>query len=118
MTQPIGQSIVKETGVWEAWAPEAADDRVSMKRGRSRVITNESSGRLEWYRWQTDNYFIMTKLDPATEGTDEGWVYGVVNPKGEVTAAGKIQSCMGCHMKGTKDRMFGLANALKVEIGK
>ncbi|MDJ0975062.1 MAG: cytochrome P460 family protein [Planctomycetota bacterium] len=55
--------------------------------------------------------FVMLKLDPKTEGTDGGWVYGTLTPDGQtVTSAGRVASCMGCHAKSdeTRDRMFGL----------
>ncbi|MBC7835644.1 MAG: hypothetical protein H7Y88_11175 [Phycisphaerales bacterium] len=52
--------------------------------------------------------FIMTKLGPATPGTDEGWVYGVTTPDGKsVIRAGMIESCIGCHRQTTRDRLYG-----------
>ncbi|MDF1667843.1 MAG: cytochrome P460 family protein [Planctomycetota bacterium] len=51
--------------------------------------------------------FIMLKVDPKTPGTDQGWIYGTVTPDGKtVTSAGRVQSCMKCHVK-IKDRLFG-----------
>ena len=41
--------------------------------------------------------FIMFRLDSATPETDEGWVYATVYPAGEVTSAGRVASCRGCH---------------------
>ena len=41
--------------------------------------------------------FIMFKLDPATPETDEGWVYATVSTAGQVTSAGRVATCMGCH---------------------
>jgi hypothetical protein len=51
--------------------------------------------------------FVMAKLDPGTEGTDEGWVYGVVAPGGAKVTAGKLEACMGCHRNAPRDRLFG-----------
>jgi hypothetical protein len=52
----------------------------------------------------------MYKLDAKTPGTDEGWVYGTVTPDGkDVTCAGRVASCMGCHADAPHDRLFGLA---------
>jgi hypothetical protein len=52
--------------------------------------------------------FVMMKLDPATPGTDAGWVYAVLTPDDrEVIQAGAIESCMGCHTRTTRDRLYG-----------
>lgn len=52
--------------------------------------------------------FIMFKLDEATPDTDEGWVYATVSTAGEVTSAGRVASCMGCHESATHERLFGV----------
>ena len=54
--------------------------------------------------------FIMLKLDRKTPNTDDGWVYGTVTPDAKtVTSAGKVASCMKCHVEAKADRLFGLA---------
>jgi hypothetical protein len=51
----------------------------------------------------------MFRLDPATPETDEGWVYATVSPQGQVTSAGRVASCMGCHeTSATHERLFGV----------
>jgi hypothetical protein len=51
--------------------------------------------------------FIMYHVDPATPGTDNGWVYGTVTPDGKtVTSAGRVASCMRCHQS-LSGRLFG-----------
>ena len=51
----------------------------------------------------------MFKLDPATPETDEGWVYATVSPAGQVTSAGRVASCMGCHeTSATHERLYGV----------
>jgi hypothetical protein len=52
--------------------------------------------------------FIMFKVDVPTSDTDEGWVYATVAPGGQVTGAGRMQSCMGCHVTATYGRLFGV----------
>ena len=53
--------------------------------------------------------FIMFRLDPATPDTDEGWVYATVSPAGQVTAAGRVACCMGCHeTSATHERLYGV----------
>ena len=50
----------------------------------------------------------MLKLDPSTPETDEGWVYGTLSADGQrVTAAGRVESCMDCHVDEGRDRMYG-----------
>lgn len=115
--QQVGQAIVKKAGNYVFW--QEGEDDTGIQQFPYRIeVTKGDDPDSDTYRklyFRLKNYFIMTKLDPDTPGTDEGWVYGVVNPKGEVTASGKIMSCMSCHQKGTRDRMFGLQKALKVE---
>lgn len=59
--------------------------------------------------------FIMMRLAPGSAGyqdTDDGWIYGTVTPDGKtVTAAGKVQSCMGCHLQAPHGRLFGVTAA-------
>lgn len=95
-SQPIGQVIVKDA--YYAIPPSGEP---------------HPSGRVHG---EPADLFIMTKLDPATEGTDKGWVYGTVTRAGVVTSAGKVGNCMGCHMKCEKDRMFGLAKAKRASL--
>jgi hypothetical protein len=48
----------------------------------------------------------MTKV-AARAGTDAGCVYGTVAPDGTVTSAGRVASCMGCHVRDAKrERLF------------
>jgi len=55
--------------------------------------------------------FIMMKTDPKTPDTDQGWIYGTVSADmKQVTAIGKVESCMECHVKAPHDRLFGLPN--------
>ena len=54
--------------------------------------------------------FIMLKLDPKTPDTDNGWVYAVTSPdNNKVLDSGRIASCIECHEKTTRDRLFGPA---------
>jgi len=53
--------------------------------------------------------FIMFRVDRETPDTDEGWVYATVSAAGQVTAAGRVASCMGCHeTSATHERLFGV----------
>lgn len=52
--------------------------------------------------------YIMFKLPETTPDTDEGWVYATITAAGEVTAAGRVESCMACHEVATHERLFGV----------
>jgi hypothetical protein len=53
--------------------------------------------------------FVMFRLDPTTEGTDDGWVYGTVTADAKtVTSVGRVAACMACHEKAPHGRLFGL----------
>lgn len=94
---PVGQVIVKES-----WTPILVPPGEPVKgdiavRGGQRYRAGEGAG-----------LFLMMKLDPATAGTDQGWVYGVVSADGaRVTAAGRLDACAGCHVGAPFDRLFG-----------
>ncbi len=53
--------------------------------------------------------FIMAKLSETEKpGTDAGWIYATISANlKEVTAFGRIDSCMDCHTKTKHDRLFG-----------
>ena len=55
---------------------------------------------------ERSDLFVMLKQDPKTEGSDQGWVYGVIDPKShEIKSAGAVASCIACH-GGEKDSLF------------
>jgi hypothetical protein len=106
--------------VKEAWAPEEVKDagrelEPVVRKVKVRGVEQEDrfvpyarkDGRL-YHAGKKVSLFIMFKLDPRTPGTDEGWVYGTVTADGkEVTSAGRVESCMGCHRNAPHDRLFG-----------
>lgn len=88
--QPVGQALVKESfhpGEGANPADPAAPRTLGAKAG----------------------LFVMFKTDAKTPGTDQGWVYGTLSADGkQVTSAGRIDSCMGCHENARHDRLFGM----------
>lgn len=52
--------------------------------------------------------YIMFRISPTTPETDEGWVYATITADGQVTAAGRVASCMTCHEVATHERLFGV----------
>lgn len=97
--QPIGQVIIKES-----WVPRE-------------LAADEDLTAVPFYAERDGTYykpddpkelFIMFKDDPATSGTDEGWVYGIVTPDGkEAISSGNIKTCADCHRQARHDRVFG-----------
>lgn len=54
--------------------------------------------------------YIMVKGNPADAGTDGGWLYAVTSMDGRVVHAnGRLESCVACHVRAPRDRMFGLS---------
>lgn len=103
-----GQVVVKESWVPEAvegdggfhpTAPvDAGDHFYPYARGDGGVFRAAAPAGL----------FIMFKADAATAETDLGWVYATVSPSGQVTSAGRVASCMGCHEVAEHERLFGV----------
>lgn len=107
----IGQVIVKQS--WKPvevpidQVPEPPTARTSGERGPWQNYRVEDGHA--WRIGEQSDLFVMLKLDPATPGTDRGWVYGTLTPDGSrVTAAGRLESCMDCHVDAPRDRLFGL----------
>ena len=117
--QPVGQVLVKEA--WsrreataaeeEGESPEASGHRFGGDDERIRSIARRTIEK-DGVRWTADRVkalYVMMRLSPDTPGTDQGWIYGTLTPDGRtVTSAGRVSSCMGCHARAPRDRMFGL----------
>jgi hypothetical protein len=116
---PIGQVVVKE-----AWLAEEMTDESQQLEPVIRKIRVRRGDAFEEYvdrffpyarkdgqlyrAGQKASLFIMFKLDPKTPATDNGWVYGTVSADGkQVTSAGRLESCMNCHLQAAHDRLFG-----------
>lgn len=57
---------------------------------------------------QPAGLFVMMRVDARDPRSDRGWIYGTVSPEGEVTSAGRIAACIGCHVDAGPGRLFGL----------
>jgi hypothetical protein len=104
-----GQVVVKESWIPEAVptpdggfqptaAVDAGDHFYPYARGDGGVFRAAAPAGL----------FIMFKVDAATAETDLGWVYATVSTSGQVTSAGRVASCMGCHEVAEHERLFGV----------
>jgi hypothetical protein len=89
--QPAGQIIVKET---------------------FHAIEGEGSIEANGKKYKAGDrgpLFVMMRFDDKRDGTDRGWIYATLTEDGrEVTSAGKVESCMGCHNDAGDDRVFGV----------
>ena len=78
--------------------PDAADNFYPYARGDAGVYrAGEMAG-----------LYIMFRVPAATPDTDEGWVYATITNTGQLTAVGKVESCMGCHVAAPHERLFGV----------
>ncbi|MCA8978125.1 MAG: cytochrome P460 family protein [Planctomycetes bacterium] len=100
----VGQTLVKE-----AWA--ANDGHATGRTAASAryPLTPEAKqGDKVYHAGDYHGLFVMHKLAADTPDTDQGWIYGTIDAKGKVTAAGKVASCIRCHRDADEDRRFGL----------
>ncbi len=87
---PVGQVVVKES-----WLPNL-DSASNAVAGGAKPTEKR-------------DLFIMYKLDSKVPDTDQGWVYGTATADGQtITSAGRVESCMSCHIQTANDRLFGL----------
>lgn len=106
---PVGLTLVKQS--WHAVpydekvdGPAVVEDANGTEHERA---AKGKDGKLYKTGEQAD-LFVMTKMDPSTPDTDNGWVYAVISSdQKEVRSAGRIESCMKCHIQAPSDRLFG-----------
>jgi hypothetical protein len=132
-----GQTVVERPAKWkmpeldvmsqvivkEAWtAVESTASQVPC--GSSNITSFLSPVTLDGKTFKAcepTGLFVMYRPAQVTPGTDDGWVYGVVQYESRadarsgqaehlprVTAAGRIESCMGCHANAPHGRLFGI----------
>jgi len=90
----------------KAAAPHAAGESHAIAfRNPPITWTKSPHGALEID--QPKELFIMARTKD-TDDTDHGWIYGTVTTDGTVTSAGKVETCMHCHVEAPHDRLFGL----------
>lgn len=107
---PVGQAIVKES--WRPQPVEAAARRSYLDHpSGNQVDPYTARDGQSYHAGERGELFVIYKLDPATPGTDRGWVYGTLTADGaRVTSAGRVQSCLECHQSAGVDRLFGPKN--------
>lgn len=105
--EAVGQAVVKE-----AWIAKEVPLDTPMDPQANPVRYLKQGDRL-YHAESKAALFIMYRLDPATAGTDNGWVYGTISASGSgsdqaITSAGRVGSCMGCHQSAPAGRLFGI----------
>ncbi|KYF89950.1 hypothetical protein BE20_19145 [Sorangium cellulosum] len=119
ISQPVGQALVKESYHPELVdakdVPELPSHQPSGADGASGAPDHFDpylrDGDRVYRASRFAGAYVVLKVAPETPGTDAGWVYGTVAPGGEVTSAGRVASCMGCHVSARHERVFGIAPA-------
>ncbi|MDI3289923.1 hypothetical protein [Polyangium sp. 15x6] len=112
--QPVGQILVKES--YHPDLVEEADPKADLAEQEKPTTADHFNpyvrlGEKVYRASRLAGAYVVLKVAPGTPGTDAGWVYGTVTPTGEVTSAGRVASCMGCHVSARYERVFGLGPA-------
>ena len=98
----VGQVVVKESFV-----PRELQDDHTWHPGELRVLPATKDNKI-YGPGDPLGLYLMAKVDAdLSAATDEGWIYATITTEGEVTSAGRVSSCMGCHER-NEDRLFGL----------
>jgi hypothetical protein len=100
----VGQTLVKE-----AWAKVKGKQQGKTEASKRYPLgLLHHDGKQDYHAGDSQGLFVMHKLAKSTEGTDLGWIYGTIDKNGRVTGAGKMASCIKCHVDAANDRRFGL----------
>lgn len=93
-----GQVLVKQAFVAEAFEMpgpgEVPRDTVSTPHGMFRA--GAAAG-----------LFVMQR-DASAESGESAWTYATVAPSGEITALGRLETCIACHRDAPHGGLFGL----------
>ena len=103
-TKPaVGQVIAKES-----YLPELVEGAAAEPGDHSSGLVRTAVHDGKHYRaTKMLGLYVMRRMPLQTPGTDDGWIYGTLTPDGEVTSAGRVASCMGCHASAKHGRLFG-----------
>ncbi|MDP3275711.1 MAG: hypothetical protein Q8Q09_10985 [Deltaproteobacteria bacterium] len=106
----LGQVLVKES-----WAPRevATTEAITAGGWHGQCATGESGSTRCVQPGAFNGLFVMLR-GPVTAATDEGWTYATVDPRGDITASGRIATCMHCHARATHGRLFGIVTGAGV----
>lgn len=98
---PLGQALVKET-----WIPTPVEKLTEAERASYTPVRGPDMR--EYVFRERGPVFVMLKAGGDHEWTDDGWVYATLSADGStVSASGRLESCMKCHVDAPHDRLFG-----------
>lgn len=106
------RDVSRQVVVKEAWAPREVPRDDAVSPGHPPQCAAEHDG-LCVQPGDFRGLFLMMRGE-ATPDTDAGWTYATVDPRGEVTASGRIAQCMGCHEDAPHGRLFGVPSGARV----
>ena len=113
----VGQVIVKESYVPEIASPSETVESDRQRHGLSGALGTTADhfdpfvreGETTYRASKVAGVYVMLRKPASTPRTDNGWIYGTLTAEGEVTSAGLVASCMGCHTRAPHERLFGPA---------
>lgn len=98
-----GQAVIKES-----YLPEVVAQEPLPPQGGTDHFHPYATADGKVYRAsKMIGLYVVLEKSNNIPGTDEGFIYGTVTPTGEVTSAGRVASCMGCHAHAKHRRYFG-----------
>jgi hypothetical protein len=100
------RDVAQQIIVKEAWAPHEVPSSEAISNGYPAQCAEERDGVCVQPGAFT-GLFVMLR-GAVTAETDQGWTYATVDPRGEITASGRIAPCMRCHERAPHGRLFGL----------
>lgn len=110
-----GLADVAQVVVKEAFRPVETTNNPGMGLG-GELLPAEHDGK-RWLPGERMGLYVVFKPNKPVAETDAGWVYGTISADGKtVTSAGKVASCMGCHVDAKHERLFG-TDPIKVPKG-
>lgn len=109
-----GLADVTQVLVKEAFRPVETATNHGMGLGGD-LLPAEHDGK-RWSPGERLGLYVVFKPGKPLADTDAGWVYGTISNDGKITSAGKVASCMGCHVEAKHERLFG-TDPIKVPKG-
>lgn len=106
------RDVPRQVVVKESWAPEEVPVDEAISAGYPAQCAAQHDGRCV-QPGEFRGLFVMMRGE-ATPDTDAGWTYATVDPRGEVTASGRVAQCMGCHEDAPHGRLFGIPTNAQV----
>lgn len=119
-SRPAGRSPIGQVVVKEAFVPRElrADEGRTLYTRDTQVESDSQPFPYRAHQAAGDSHrygmgaragiYVMARVSERGRDTDRGWIYGTVSADGQVTSAGRVASCMGCHLDAPHDRLFGL----------